>query len=314
MKNVVFAMSLGLTLVACGGKEEPVVEQEAAPVEVAEPTESYVEEMVAPEPQPGTDNERLAAVLAAQPEDRQARYRWRHPQETLEFFNIAPGMTVVEILPGGGWYSPILVAYLGKDGHLIGADYPLDLWPNFPFASEEFMERRRNWPATWTASAAEWAGEDGATAEATRIGEIPEAMAGTVDAVLFIRALHNLKRFEGKGGFLSTALSDAMTLLKSGGVVGVVQHRAPDERSDEWADGSRGYLKKSDVIARFEDAGFRLVEQSNVNANPADQPEEEDIVWRLPPSLNTSREDPVLRAQYEAIGESNRMTLLFEKP
>jgi predicted methyltransferase len=309
-----FALMLPLVLAACGGeKEEPVVQQEPAPAAV-DPAASYVEEMVAPETGPGFDGARLAAVLAAQPDERKARYPWRHPQQTLEFFGIAPGMTVVEVLPGGGWYSSLLVPYLGAEGHLVGADYPMDIWPNFSFATEEFMDRRRNWPADWTASAAEWRGEDGATVEATRIGEFPQSLAGTVDAVLFIRALHNLRRFEDQGGFLTMAMAETMNLLKPGGIVGVVQHRAPDERSDEWADGSRGYLKQSTVIALFEDAGFRFVDQSTVNANLDDVPGEDDIVWRLPPSLNTSKEDPALRAEYEAIGESNRMTLLFRKP
>ena len=102
-------------------------------------------------------------------------------------------------------------------------------------------------------------------------------------------------------------------MLKDGGLVGVVQHRAPESASDEWANGSRGYLKQSAVIAMFEDAGFQLVARSEINANPKDQPGEEDIVWRLPPSLRTSQENPELREAMLAIGESDRMTLLFRK-
>jgi predicted methyltransferase len=223
-------------------------------------------------------------------------------------------MTVVEVLPGNGWYSPILVSYLGEEGHLIGADYPLDLWPNFTFANEEFMERRRAWTDTWTEDAAGWRGDSGASAEATRIGEFSDDLAGTVDAVLFVRALHNLNRFESVGRFRTKALEDSMRLLKPGGVVGVVQHQAPEELGVEWADGSRGYLNKGAVIEFFEDAGFELVAESDVNANAKDVPGDGDIVWRLPPSLNTSRDNPDMRAQYESIGESNRMTLLFRKP
>ena len=84
--------------------------------------------------------------------------------------------------------------------------------------------------------------------------------------------------------------------------------------SDEFADGSHGYLKKSFVIAAAEAAGFEFVAESDVNANPKDQPSEDDIVWRLPPSLRTSQDDPELRAELEAVGESNRMTLKFRKP
>jgi len=260
------------------------------------------------------DSERLAAVLAAQPEARQARYAWRHPQETLEFFGIAPGMTVVEVLPGRGWYSPILVAYLGSDGHLVGADYPLDLWGNFPFANEQFMAGRRAWADNFVKSAAEWRGDNGAEASAIRLGSVPADMQGSADAVLFVRALHNLNRFEKQGGFRTQAIADARALLKPGGVVGVVQHMAPAGRSDDWADGSRGYLNKDSLIAHFTAAGFELVGSSDINRNPKDVPGEDDIVWRLPPSLRTSGDNPALRAEYEAIGESNRMTLLFRKP
>ena len=83
---------------------------------------------------------------------------------------------------------------------------------------------------------------------------------------------------------------------------------------DDWASGANGYLKKGFVIAQMEAAGFELVESSDINANDKDQPTADDIVWRLPPSLDTSREDPELRAQLEAVGESNRMTLKFRKP
>ena len=96
-------------------------------------------------------------------------------------------------------------------------------------------------------------------------------------------------------------------------MVGVVQHRLPESAAAEGADGSRGYLKQSDVVAAFEAAGFELVASSEINANPKDVPGAEDIVWRLPPSLNGSAEDPEKREAMKAIGESDRMTLLFRK-
>ena len=260
------------------------------------------------------DAARLAAVLAAQPEEIQARYEWRHPQETLELFGIKPGMTVIEVLPGQGWYSSILTSYLGSEGTLIAADYPLDIWPNFPFATPEFMAEREAWLQEWPKQAAEWAGDDGASAHATRLDMIPDGLNGTVDAVLFIRALHNLSRFEDKGGFRTNALANTFSVLKPGGIVGVVQHLAPAERPPEWTDGSRGYLNKATLIAQVEAAGFEFVTSSDINLNPADVPGEEDIVWRLAPSFFTSGDNPELRAQLEAIGESNRMTLLFRKP
>jgi len=138
-------------------------------------------------------------------------------------------------------------------------------------------------------------------------------MDGKADAVLFIRAMHNVSRFEEKGGYMTEALADTHALLKPGGIVGVVQHQGPESNTDEWATGSNGYLKKSDVIAKFKAAGFELVKESAINENPKDVPSNEDIVWRLPQSLMTSREDPELKAKMEAIGESNRMTLLFKK-
>jgi predicted methyltransferase len=134
-----------------------------------------------------------------------------------------------------------------------------------------------------------------------------------VDRVLLIRALHNLNRFEQVAGTRSQALAAVRGMLKEDGLVGVVQHRLPESAPDEGADGSRGYLKQSAVIDMFENAGFELVASSEINANPKDQPGANDIVWRLPPSLSTSKENPELRAAMEAIGESDRMTLLFRK-
>jgi predicted methyltransferase len=131
---------------------------------------------------------------------------------------------------------------------------------------------------------------------------------------LLIRALHNLKRFQDEGGFLTAALQNVYDVLKPGGIVGVVQHRAPADKPEEWADGSHGYLKQEFVVKRMQDAGFEFIEASEMNANPQDQPGEEDVVWRLPPSLATSREDPELAERMKAIGESDRMTLRFRKP
>ena len=103
-------------------------------------------------------------------------------------------------------------------------------------------------------------------------------------------------------------------ILKPGGTLGIVQHHARDDMSDDFANGSRGYLKKGFVMAAAERAGFEFVAESDINANAKDQPSEEDRVWRLPPTLGTSADDPELRAELEAIGESNRMTLRFRKP
>lgn len=267
-----------------------------------------------PAPEPVTQAGALADVLAAQPEATQARYEYRHPQETLEFFGIEPGMTVMEGLPGRGYYTKILLPYLGEEGCLIGANYALEMWPNFDFATEEFLKRQSTWLTDWPAGAEEWRGASGASIEAVLLGSLPEEMKGTADVVFFARVLHNLARFETQGGYLTAALADAYAVLKPGGTFGVVQHQARGEMSSAFADGSHGYLKKSFVIAAAEAAGFEFVAESNINANPADQPTEDDIVWRLPPSLGTSMENPELKAELEAVGESNRMTLKFRKP
>jgi len=256
----------------------------------------------------------LSAILAAQPNAVVARYVYRHPEETLNFFGIKPGMTVVEALPSGGWYSKLLLPHLGTEGQLIGANYPNDMWPLFGFFSEERIAKLATWTTDWPAGAQEWRGENAASVSAFEFGKAPENFNGTADAVLLIRALHNLARFEDQGGFLTTAIADSYNVLKPGGIVGVVQHHAPDSASDEWANGSRGYLKKSFVIAQMQAAGFEFVASSDVNANSKDQPTAEDIVWRLPPSLRGAKEDAELTAKMLAIGESNRMTLKFRKP
>lgn len=292
-----------LMLSACGPSDGPAPDEQAA---------------ADAGPAAGADEaaagERLDAVLAAQPTAVRARYPYRHPKETLRFFRIEPGMSVVEVLPGGGWYSKILLPYLGSDGRLIGADYAIDMWPKFGFYDDEALAAKAQWTETWPAQAGDWAGEDGAAVAAFNLGELPAGLAGSADAMLMVRALHHLARFEDAGGYLTEALASAREVLRAGGLVGVVQHRAPADAPDDWADGSAGYLKESFVIDRFEAAGFELVARSEINSNPQDEPTPEDIVWRLPPTLMTSQDNPDAMAAFEAIGESDRMTLLFRKP
>ncbi len=258
----------------------------------------------------------LADILAAQPDDVRARYQYRHPQETLEFFEIEPGMTIVEGLPGGGWYTKVLAAYLGSDGHIIGINYALDMWPLFSFSTEDFLQRMSTWATDFPADADEWRDENSATISAHMFGSVPAEVAGTADVVFFARLLPNLANFQnaGDGEFLKIALADAYTTLKPGGVFGVVQHHARDDMGDDFANGTHGYLKKDFVIAQSEAAGFEFVGETDINANAKDQPSEEDIVWRLPPSYAMAGDDPELRAEVDAIGESNRITLKFRKP
>jgi len=300
-------------LSACGENAAKETQTEISQTEAVQAGISETES-ASPEMQAANPAEKLDTVLAAQDDTTKARYTHRHPEETLQFFGVEPGMTVAEILPGGGWYTKILLPYLGADGKVIGVDYSLDMWPEFGgFADEAFLENKKTWPTTWTETANGWRGDEGATVEAFAFGNRDIALDGTVDTVLFIRALHNLARFQDEGDYLTQAITDAHALLKPGGILGVVQHQAREDMPDDWADGSTGYLKKSYIIEKMEAAGFELVDESSVNENADDVPTVEDGVWRLPPTLGTSADNPELRSEMETVGESNRMTLKFKK-
>lgn len=254
----------------------------------------------------------LVAVIESRSEEDRARDKYRHPLETLTLFQVEPGMTVVEGLPGGGWYSKILANYLGSEGTLYGVNYANRVWPLFPNRSDEWRKARMETTGKFNGMVAGFT-DNGIQTDGFTFSTVPSQVPGNVDRVLMIRALHNLNRFEAKAGTLSQALAAIRGMLKDDGLVGVVQHRLPETAPDEGADGSRGYLKQSTVIAAFEAAGFELVSQSEINANPKDKPAAGDIVWRLPPSLSGSKEDPEKKAAMQAIGESDRMTLLFSK-
>ncbi len=257
------------------------------------------------------DKQRLVQVTQSMPADHQARYSARHPVETLEFFGVKPGDTVIEALPGGGWYSKILLPYLGSEGKLIAVDYSLAMWPEFGgFATPEFLAQRKAWPAQFAKDAQTWGGANGAKADAYTFADMPQELTGKVDSVLLIRALHNLARFDAKGQYLQKALAEIHRVLKPGGTVGIVQHAMAEDKPDEWADGNRGYLKRSMLVKTMTAAGFELVAESDINKNPKDDPQANDNVWRLPPSLNAPEDQ---KAKNIAIGESNRVTLLFRK-
>ena len=301
-KTILLSVMAALAITACGNATVDTADNVVSETKTTKMAQKF-------------DGAALDTVLGAQSDKAKARYEARRPRETLEFFGITPGMKIADALPGGGWYSKILIPYLGDDGHMIGMDYSLKMWPEFGgFANAEFLEKKKSWAVEWVEGAQDWrAGTQGGISAFT-FGDRNTAMDGQMDAVLFIRALHNLSRFESKGGYLTEALADSYALLKSGGIVGVVQHQGPEGNDDEWAMGQNGYLKKSQLVAHFQAAGFEFVKESPHNENAKDVPSNEDIVWRLPPSLGTSKDNPELKAQMEAIGESNRMTLLFKKP
>lgn len=304
-------LCVALAMSACSGDKSPDVDV-PIPAPAPTPTLPVAAPSAASSEQESLSWQRLTQVLGEQSDARKARYDARNPKETLSFFGVKPGMTVLEALPEGGWYSHILSEYLGSAGHIIGADYDLNMYPLFGFYSDDELAAKATWAERWPQELAVWAGE-GAAASAFNFGSMSNSMRGRADVVLFVRALHNLSVFEPEGAYLSTALKNAYDVLKPGGSVGVVQHMGPDEYSEAWSTGVNGYLKKANVVRAFEQAGFVFTGESAVNTNPLDQPSEDEYVWRLPPTLEET-EDPEQNARYASIGESNRMTLLFKKP
>ena len=254
----------------------------------------------------------LAKVIASRSAEDRTRDADRHPAQTLEFFQLAPGMTVAEGLPGGGWYTNVLANYLGAGGVLYGVNYADRMWPMIRPGDPAWIAERIAATDRFPAQVATYT-TNGIKARGFTFESVPADVKSTADHVLLIRALHNLHRFEKEHGTLSRALASVRDMLKDGGLIGVEQQRAPATATDEWADGSHGYLKEAAVIALFEQAGFELVATSEINANPKDKPAAEDTVWRLPPSLRGSEDDPKRREAMLTIGESDRMTLLFRK-
>ena len=238
-------------------------------------------------------------------EDEKARDGARHPQQTLEFFGLAPGQTVVEITPGGGWYSKILALYAKSTG---GTYYAAGFDPN---AENEFMRRlASDFDANFVAKPESY-GDVKVTVFGSEEGVAP---AGSADLVVTFRNVHNWV----PRGMADKAFADFYRALKPGGVLGVVDHRLPATvaRPKKLA---TGYLHESEVVALAQSAGFELVASSDVNNNPKDTADHPYGVWTLPPTLrNAPRgEEPnpdFDQTPYKAIGESDRFTLKFRKP
>ncbi|WP_375289137.1 class I SAM-dependent methyltransferase [Qipengyuania sp.] len=240
----------------------------------------------------------IAQALQAEirSEDK-ARDMWRHPAETLDFFKVEPGMTVADYMPAGGYYTRILVPYLGTQGRYIG------LSPD-PAAADapRFAEYFTGLPGKFSEESKTWA-LDGAPIAVYASGDLPEAMNGQLDRVLIFREMHNILR----SGALYTELMRIRSALKDDGMLGIVQHRAKADAPGSYTTGGKGYLRQKDVVALVEAHGFELVAESEINANPKDTADHEDGVWQLPPSMRGNDESK------RAIGESDRMTLLFRK-
>ncbi|ODU24795.1 methyltransferase domain-containing protein [Sphingopyxis sp. SCN 67-31] len=222
-----------------------------------------------------------------------ARDAARHPTETLAFFGVKPGDTVVELWPGGGWYTEILAPLTQSGGGTLYAAAP---W-----------ERGLNTIRKWQEAKPDAYGAV-KLAEFPATGAGPKVPDGSADVVLTFRNVHNW-RFGGMDK-TAEAFQQIYAMLKPGGVLGVVDHRLP-EAMDSALEEKSGYMKRSSVVAFAEAAGFKLAGESEVNANPRDTHDYEKGVWSLPPTLTNKDVD---REKYVAIGESDRMTLKFVKP
>ncbi|MDT8437502.1 MAG: methyltransferase [Wenzhouxiangellaceae bacterium] len=244
------------------------------------------------------DDALRAAIDDPARDDARTRDAQRHPYETLTFFGIEPGMTVVELSPGGGWYSQILGPYLtATNGKLIAAHVDLESETTPAFYHDihaAFMER--------IADSERFAAVDVIAWDPPRKPELGEP--GSADLVLSFRSMHGWKRSE----VVADVLASAHAVLKRGGVLGIVQHRLPEDGDDSQY---TGYVKQSWVVAMAESNGFRLVEASEINANPNDTADHPEGVWNLPPSLRNVPDDE--QDAWRAIGESDRMTLKFVK-
>lgn len=234
-----------------------------------------------------------AAVADPQRDPRnRLRDRYRHPAETLRFFGITPTRTVVEYQPGGGWYTEILAPLLGARGRYIalgsaGAEDERSL--------REMVARGGRRYGRVTIATID---------EASGSSSVPDA---SIDVVLTFRNVHNLV-MAGDGVAVAT-LRGFHRMLKPGGTLGIVDHRLP-ESFDSAMETRSGYIKRSTVIRVAQAAGFRLVGESMVNANPNDLHDWPKGVWSLPPALAGEPRD---RDKFLAIGESDRMTLKFVK-
>ncbi|RUO69025.1 methyltransferase [Pseudidiomarina salinarum] len=228
------------------------------------------------------------------------RDEFRNPVETLQFFGIEPDMTVVEIWPGSGWYTEILAPYLQAQGQLYAAHFPAsDTRSYYAKSRQDFAERLSNDPYF----------SDVILTEFAPLADSDIAPPASADMVLTFRNLHNWYMAHGEEG-VEGAFSDFYEALKPGGVLGVVDHRLPEDRPDEDM-ASTGYMKESWVIEQAEQAGFVLDASSDVNANPDDTADHPRGVWTLPPTLRLGEDN---RDYYVGIGESDRFTLRFVKP
>ena len=248
----------------------------------------------------------LETVLAGEwrSDDAKARDAFRHPKETLEFFGIEGDDTVIEIWPGGGWYTSVLAPFLKAEGKYVAAGFDPE--------TSEYAKRGAEKFATNFVAKPEVYGDIEVTQLSKTSG--PLVAEGTADAVLTFRNVHNWM----SGGYADKVFADMYAALKPGGVLGVVEHRLPSSEMQDPKSGS-GYVHEDYVKQVAEAAGFKFVESSEINANPNDTADHPFGVWTLPPNSRDKNRDGTVPegfdpAKYLAIGESDRMTLKFIKP
>ncbi len=236
------------------------------------------------------------------------RDQYRHPAETLEFFGWQPGMTVVEIWPGRGWYTEILAPITRPEGVLYAAGFAMtsDRAPEYRLRiQKEYVDKLGQHPAVYDHVVV----TELSVPERTTI-----APPGSADMVLTFRNVHNWM----KGDYAAGMFKVFARTLKPGGILGITEHRAKPGTSVEDMVKS-GYVTERHVIELAEAAGFELAAKSEINANPKDTADHPAGVWTLPPSLRhcKSLEDENVQVEcsekYQAIGESDRMTLKFIK-
>jgi predicted methyltransferase len=238
-----------------------------------------------------------------------ARDQYRHPKESLEFWGLAPDLTVLEIWPGGGWWSDILAPYAHKTG---GRYYATAADLANPELSEGARKNRAEFEARFAAKP-EVYGQVNFVNFGMKSAPLPE---NTFDLILLARSFHNIM----EDGVTDRFLKDFYGALKPGGIFAIEQHRANPGEQDPKA--ASGYVTEAYVIEQVQKAGFELVEKSEINANAKDTKDHPFGVWTLPPSKRTrpysegaDAHDPGFdRSKYDAIGESDRMTLKFRKP
>lgn len=260
--------------------------------------------LVSAAPVSAAPDESLQSAIAGEhrAEANGARDQYRHPYETLTFFGIKPDLTVVEIWPGAGWYTEILAPYLRDEGKLYAAHFdPEGGVEYFVSSRERFEQKLAAAPALYD------------QVELTTFAPNEPMIAvpaGSADLVVTFRNVHNWYMRGGGEQQAVAAFRQFFDVLKPGGVLGVVEHRLPASRPLEDQEAS-GYMSEGFVIRVAAQAGFQLLEKSQINGNPRDHTNHPKGVWTLPPSLAEGDNN---RDDYIAIGESDRMTLKFIKP